>query len=37
MPGERSGPIVFHQSAPPRMIAGTLASVPTLFTTVGEA
>ena len=28
--------IVFHQAAPPRMISGTQASVPTLLTTVGD-
>ena len=37
VPGDFSGPIAFHQSAPPSTIAGTLASVPTLLTTVGDA
>lgn len=30
-------PMLFHQSAPPSTIGGTLAMVPTLFTTVGLA
>ena len=30
-------PIVFHQSAPPSTMYGTLAMVPTLLTTVGQA
>ena len=30
-------PIVFHQSAPPSTMYGTLAMVPTLLTTVGLA
>jgi hypothetical protein len=30
-------PMVFHQSAPPSTMYGTLAMVPTLLTTVGQA
>ena len=37
VPGEPSGPICLHQSAPPRTMQGTLASVPTLLTTVGAS
>ena len=36
-PGEPSGPIALNQSAPPSTMYGTLASVPTLLTTVGAS
>src|SRR3954469_917455 len=37
VPGEPSGPSALYQSAPPNTMYGTLASVPTLLTTVGAS